>query len=58
MVDYPRWRCTYSNEDFDRIQALAIRLGNEQRANGTRTEPGYGQANLDLATKIVKDAQY
>ena len=48
----------YSNEDFDRIQALATRLTDEDRAAG-RPAPAYGYSaeNYRRAETIVRGAK-
>lgn len=54
---YPVWEARYANEDFDRTQALACKLTDEDRAAG-RTAPAYGcsKERLDEAAVIVRDA--
>ncbi len=56
-VAYPVWEARYANEDFDRTQALAHKLTDEDRAAG-RTAPAYGcsKERLDEAAVIVRDA--
>lgn len=55
---YPAWTCRYSNEDFDRAQALANRLTAEDRASGREAPAvGYSAARMDEARGIVRAAQ-
>lgn len=53
MIPYPNWRMKYSNEDFDRAQALAREL---TKADGTAKQ-GYSDANFDKAKTAVRKAQ-
>jgi len=55
---YPKWRATYSNEAFDRAQALAQVLTDLDRKAG-RAAPAYGysDANFKEAERIVRAAQ-
>lgn len=57
-VTYPRWVQSYSNEDFDRIQALATRLTEEDRAAGRPTAAaGYSDARYEQAEGAVQAAK-
>ena len=57
-MSYPTWKMRYSGEDFDRTQAEAERLTDEDRAAG-RDAPahGYSKANFAAAERAVKAAQ-
>lgn len=57
-MSYSAWTMTYSNEDFDRAQALAQRLTDEDRAAG-RPAPaaGYSHERFNEAMAIVRDSQ-
>ena len=54
---YPAWEARYSNEDFDRMQALACELTDADRKAG-RPAPacGYSAARVEEARAIVKAA--
>ena len=56
---YPRWRASYSNDEFDRAQDLATRLTNADRAQG-RPAPrhGYSTERFQEATRIVRAAKH
>jgi hypothetical protein len=56
-IRYPPWRSTYSNDAFDRAQALANKLTDEDRRAG-RAAPahGYSDAHFRTAEKVVNAA--
>lgn len=56
-ANYPAWSASYSNEAFDRAQALAADLTQADRDAG-RSAPqyGYSSANFITARQIVDDA--
>lgn len=55
---YPRWQQRYSNEDFDRAEALALQLTDEDRKAGREAPPhGYSSASWWKARRIVRAAQ-
>jgi hypothetical protein len=53
----PMPRQTYSNENFDRAQHIAIQLADERRAAG-RVSPAYGYAREDFedAERILSES--
>jgi hypothetical protein len=57
--DYHPWRQSYSNEDMDRIQALANRLTTDDRHAGRLAPPvGFSPERYADAQRIVREAQY
>ena len=54
---YKTWTARYSNEEFDRAQALARSLTDADRAAGLPApEYGYSQERADEAKRIVRAA--
>lgn len=51
---YPKWRCTYSNEEFDRVQALAYKLTAEETPRLKKY--GYTREAYARAERIVREA--
>lgn len=57
MSIYPAWKSSYSNEDFDRTQRLAIELTNAERtAQGLPEVGGCSREDFDRARVIVRQA--
>ena len=56
---YPEWRMTYSNENFDRTQALAYKLTDADRTASIPGTPahGYSLSNFNRAEGIVRAAK-
>lgn len=56
---YPDWTQTYSYEDFDRLQALAGDLTEDDLRHGVPGTPsfGYSKANAEKARRIVRASQ-
>lgn len=55
---YPNWKQTYSNEDFDRASRLATKLTAVDRFAGVPSPAvGYSEENFQTAWEIVKAAQ-
>ncbi len=58
LLDYAPWQATYSSEDFNRIQQLAMELTDFDRKNDRPTcAHGYSAERVAQAEKIVRDAQ-
>ena len=52
------WKQSYANEDFDRVQSIALQLMEADRAAGVPAPAfGYSKKNIDRAWSIVKEAQ-
>ena len=55
---YPAWRCSYSNEGFDRTQSLASQITEEDRRAGRDAPPfGYSDTAWEEAERLVRAAQ-
>jgi hypothetical protein len=56
-IYYPSWKQCYSGEDFDRIQAFAYELTDEERKVGLYCGAGYSETAIAQAKRAVKAAQ-